>query len=38
MRTYRQHPIFEERHVVWMMALFTALTLLLALLLVRPAH
>jgi hypothetical protein len=38
MRAYRQHPIFAEQHVVWMVALFTAMTLLLSLLLVRPAH
>jgi hypothetical protein len=38
MRTYRQDPILAEQHVVWMVALFTAMTLLLSLFVVRPAQ
>lgn len=37
MRTYREHPTVEL-HAIWMVALFTALTLLLSLLLAQPAH
>lgn len=37
MRTYREHPT-AELHAVWMVLLFTTLTLLLSLLLVQPAH
>ena len=37
MRDFREHPMVE-RHMLWMVTLFTALTLLLSFLLVRPAH
>lgn len=38
MRTYGNHPTAIQWHVLWMMALFTIMTVLLSLLLVRPAH
>lgn len=38
MRSYRNHQPAMQMHVIWMVTLFTILTVLLSLVLAQPAH